>query len=404
MPQDVDGGRETLFSESRTSRAKPQAARLLDTDSTVRDEYPHRLQCEFDKKEDSMSSMVSGHGKSSSIHIHQMTHDELEGTEAIVGKLIRSFGSVESAEFADACSLAAQELPRSLRMLAHRFKQLHLRRGAVLLRGLHVDDRRIGPSPSHWDAPWRNPPTLREEILQCLLAAGLGDIFGWRTQENGRFLRHIVPIEKEHAEQLGGSSTVTLVWHNEEAFHDHRCDFLTLVCYRNEERAETILSSIDDIAIDDTHWRILSAPRYIVLPDKSHLPEQNVSAHWRLDDGAFERIRAMYANPTPVPVLSGPRSLPFIQVDEAFMSAVPGDDEAQAAYDWLLDQFNARQNVVVMEPGDMLWIDNKRTVHGRAIYSPHYGPRQRWLRRVNVTLSLRESLAFRESPAARQLV
>jgi Fe(II)/alpha-ketoglutarate-dependent arginine beta-hydroxylase len=340
----------------------------------------------------------------SSIHVHQLTRDELGVIESSVCQLARSFGSVESAEFADACSLAAQELPRSLRVLAHRFKQLHLRWGAVLLRGLPVDDRRIGPSPSHWDAPWRNPPTLREEIVQCLLAAALGDIFGWRTQENGRFLRHIVPIEKERGEQLGGSSTVTLVWHNEEAFHDHRCDFLTLLCYRNEELAQTILSSIDDVDIDDGRWRILSAPRFIVLPDKSHLPEQNVSTHWRLDDAAFERIRSMYASPTPVPVLSGARHRPFIQVDEAFMSAVPGDAEAQEAYDWLLSQFNEHRQVVVMEPGDMLWIDNKRAVHGRAVYSPHYGPRQRWLRRVNVTLSLRQSLPYRESPAHRQLV
>jgi Fe(II)/alpha-ketoglutarate-dependent arginine beta-hydroxylase len=351
-----------------------------------------------------MSGMVAVHGQGSSIHLHQLTRDELDGVDTSVSRLLRSFGSVESGEFADACALAAQELPRSLRALAHRFKQLHLRCGAVLLRGLPVDDRRIGPSPAHWDAPWRNPPTLREEIMQCLLAACLGDIFGWRTQENGRFLRHIVPIEKERAEQLGGSSTVTLVWHNEEAFHDHRCDFLTLLCYRNEERAQTILSSIDDIDIDDDHWRILSSPRFVVLPDKSHLPEQNVSAHWRLDDAAFERIRAMYANPTPVPVLSGARSRPFIQVDEAFMSALPGDDEAQSAYDWLLARFNDKQHVVVMNPGDMLWIDNKRAVHGRSIYSPHYGPRQRWLRRVNVTLRLRESLPYRESPAARQLV
>jgi Fe(II)/alpha-ketoglutarate-dependent arginine beta-hydroxylase len=340
----------------------------------------------------------------SSVHVHPLTREELAGIEAGVGQLVRCFGSVESAEFADACSLAAQELPRSLRVLAHRFKQLHLSCSAVLLRGLPVDDRRIGPSPSHWDAPWRNPPTLREEITQCLVAATLGDIFGWRTQENGRFLRHIVPIEKERGEQLGGSSTVTLVWHNEEAFHDHRCDFLTLLCYRNEEQAQTILSSIDDIDIDDKHWRILSAPRFVVLPDKSHLPEQNVSAQWRLDDAAFERIRAMYASPTPVPVLSGARTRPFIQVDEAFMTALAGDEEAQQAYDWLLGQFNAQQRVVVMAPGDMLWIDNKRAVHGRAVYSPHYGPRQRWLRRVNVTLTLRHSLPYRESPAARQLV
>jgi Fe(II)/alpha-ketoglutarate-dependent arginine beta-hydroxylase len=340
----------------------------------------------------------------SSIHVHALTPREIAAVEALVESLARSFGSVETPEFADACALAAHELPRPLRELAHRFKQLHLPCGAVLIRGVPVDDSRIGPSPTHWDAAWRNPPTLREEIAQCLLTASLGEIFGWRTQENGRFLRHIVPIEKERDEQLGGGSSVTLVWHNEEAFHDHRCDFLSIVCYRNDERAETLLSAIDDIEIPDDKWAVLSAPRFVVLPDKSHLPDQNVSAHWRLDDDAFARIRRMYAAPEPVPALSGSRTRPFIQVDEAFMSALPGDAEAQSAFDWLLGEFYARQSAVVMEPGDMLWIDNKRAVHGRSVYQPNYGPRHRWLRRVNVTLNLRASMPYRENAVARHIV
>jgi Fe(II)/alpha-ketoglutarate-dependent arginine beta-hydroxylase len=340
----------------------------------------------------------------SSIHVHPLKPREVACVEQLVDRLAQSFGSVETTEFADACALASHELPRPLRELAHRFRQLHLPCGAVLIRGVPVDDRRIGPSPAHWDATWRNPPTLREEIAQCLLTAALGDIFGWRTQENGRFLRHIVPIAKDCNEQLGGSSSVTLVWHNEEAFHEHRCDFLSIVCYRNEERAETILSSIEDVEIPDDKWRVLAAPRFVVLPDKSHLPDQNISAQWRLDDDAFARIRRMYAEPTPVPALSGSRSRPFIQVDEAFMRAVDGDREAQAAFDWLLERFNEHKSSVVMEPGDMLWIDNKRAVHGRSVYEPNYGPRHRWLRRVNVALNLRASMPYRENAVARHIV
>ncbi|MBJ7312505.1 TauD/TfdA family dioxygenase [Rugamonas sp. CCM 8940] len=340
----------------------------------------------------------------SALYTHRLTAPELAELKTLVDELTQSFGSVETAEFADACSLAAQQLPRRLRELAHRFKYLHLACGAVLLRGVPVDDERIGPSPSHWDAPWRNPPTLREEVTQCLLAAALGDIFGWRTQENGRFLRHIVPIPKERNEQLGGSSSTTLVWHNEEAFHEFRSDFLAILCYRNEEQAETILSYIGNLHIPDDKWRILSAPRFLILPDKSHLPDQNVSAHWRLDDHAFEHIQRMHSDPRPVPALSGARDKPFIQVDEAFMRAADGDEEAAQAFDWLLREFDAKKLGVVMEPGDMLWIDNKRAVHGRSIYQPNYGPRHRWLRRVNVTLSLRASLPYRESALGRHIV
>ncbi|KVL22380.1 TauD/TfdA family dioxygenase [Burkholderia ubonensis] len=341
---------------------------------------------------------------SKSLAIYELRDDEVAGLTHVARDLIAHHDSVESPSFAHDCMLAAQELPRTLRALAHRYRQLELPCSVLLLRGMPVDDTRIGASPSHWDAPWRNPPSLLEEAMQCLMTSLLGDMFGWRTQENGRFLRHIVPIRKDHAEQLGGGSSVTLVWHNEEAFHEHRADFLSILCYRNDEHAQTIFCGIDEIEISDEMWRVLSAPRFTILPDKSHLPEQNVSDQWRLDDHVFERIRRMHENPEPVPALSGLRAKPWVRVDEAFMAALPGDDEAERALRWLIDACYAHQTSVVMQPGDMVWVDNKRAVHGRTVYRPNYGPRQRWLRRVNVHVNLRETLPFRQAPTTREIL
>ncbi|WP_169708616.1 TauD/TfdA family dioxygenase [Trinickia terrae] len=341
---------------------------------------------------------------SKSLAIYEMNDDEIAGLARTAQALLAQHDSVENVRFAADCTLASQELPRSLRALAQRYRQLELPCSVLMLRGMPVDDARIGPSPSHWDAPWRSPPSLFEEAMQCLTTSLLGDMFGWRTQENGRFLRHIVPIEKDHAEQLGGGSSVTLVWHNEEAFHEHRADFLSILCYRNEERAETIFCGVDEIDIPDDMWRVLSAPRFTILPDKSHLPEQNVSAQWRLDDHVFAQIRRMYESPQPVPALRGMRAKPWLRVDEAFMSALPGDAEAEAALRWLIDACYAHQTSVVMQPGDMVWIDNKRAVHGRTVYSPNYGPRQRWLRRVNVHVNLRETLPFRQTASTREIL
>ena len=341
---------------------------------------------------------------SDTLSIYALSVDELDGLAQVAHALTRTHDSVESASFAADCALAAQELPRSLRSLALRYRQLELPCSVLLLRGMPVDDTRIGASPSHWDAPWQQPPSLPEETMQCLLTALVGDMFGWRTQENGRFLRHIVPIKKDHAEQLGGGSSVTLVWHNEEAFHEHRADFLSIFCYRNDERAETIFCGIDEIEIPDALWDVLSAPRFTILPDKSHLPEQNVSDQWRLDDHVFARIKQMHLNPQPVPAVSGLRAKLWLRVDEAFMRPLSGDDEGTAALRWLIDAFYAKQTAVVMQPGDMVWVDNKRAVHGRTVYQPNYGPRQRWLRRVNVHINLRETLPFRQAPSTREIL
>lgn len=341
---------------------------------------------------------------SKSLAVYELRTGEVAALTQLARELVARCDTVESASFAADCALAAQELPRSLRVLAQRYRQLELPCGVLLLRGVPVDDARIGASPAHWDAPWRNPPSLLEEAMQCLLASLIGDIFGWRTQENGRYLRHIVPIEQEHAEQLGGGSSVTLVWHNEEAFHEHRADFLSLLCYRNDEQAQTIFCGIDETEVPDAMWRVLSAPRFTILPDKSHLPEQNVSAQWRLDDHVFEQIRRMHENPQPVAALSGMRAKPWLRVDQAFMHALPGDGEAERALAWLFDALDSHGTSITMLPGDMVLIDNKRVVHGRTVYRPHYGPRQRWLRRVNVHVNLRETLPFRQAPSMRTIL
>lgn len=153
---------------------------------------------------------------------HRLTQRELSSIKALDDEWTQSFARVETPDFADACSLSAQQLTRRLRELAHRFKCLHMS-CALQLRGVPVDDAGIGPSPQPWEAPWRNPPTLRAEVTPCLLTTALGDICGWRTQKNGRFLRRIVPTEKYRKEQLCGRST-----------------FLVLICDGGEKYLDTV--------------------------------------------------------------------------------------------------------------------------------------------------------------------
>jgi len=57
-----------------------------------------------------------------------------------------------------------------------------------------------------------------------------GEIFGWHTQENGRFFRHVIPNRKDEGEQLGSGSSVDLEWHNEESFNPPRADWIALKC------------------------------------------------------------------------------------------------------------------------------------------------------------------------------
>lgn len=333
-----------------------------------------------------------------------LSKNECEEIEAIIEQLQYKYNSVESDEFATDCFLMAHRLPYRLRKQLNDFRNQRINGGYLLVQGFALNDDSIGPTPAHWDAPWNNSLSFREEIFQCLMSSCLGDIFGWLTQENGRFLRHIVPIEKDKNEQLGGSSNVTLLWHIEEAFHPHRADMMSIMCYRNNEKATTNICSIENLDIPLDYRKVLSQPRFIIQPDKSHTIENNLSSQWEIDKDHFNRIRSFVENPTPVAVLNGKPMSEHLLLDEAFMEALPNDFEAKEVLDWLYQQMNENKIAIIMKPGDLLLIDNRITVHGRSPYKPHYGPSARWLRRVNITADLIKSHEWKNTPYGRVIL
>lgn len=337
-------------------------------------------------------------------YLEAFARDELDEIQAIIDDLTKKYDSIESQEFVEECTLQASRLPYRIRKILFDFRNQKTDNGFLLFQGFQIDDIKISATPAHWDTAWSNPHVLREEIFQCLICSELGDLFGWLTQENGRFLRNIVPIEADKDEQLGGSSTVELLWHIEEAFHPQRADMMTIMCYRNNEKAGTNVCSLSQMNIPQKLLNILSQPRFTIEPDKSHFFQNNQSRHWKLDTEHFQKIKAFLANPKPTPIIFGPPGFERLIIDQAFMHTLSGDREAEEALSWLHQHMTERKMCVEMKPGDILLLDNRRTVHGRTPYKPNYGPYARWLRRGNITTDLTKSYEWKTAPYARTIL
>jgi L-asparagine oxygenase len=52
---------------------------------------------------------------------------------------------------------------------------------------------------------------------------------------------------------------------------------------------------------------------------------------------------------------------------------------------------------VSLRPGDCVFVDNFRAVHGRKSFRPRYDGSDRWLKRLNITRNLRGSRAWRRA-------
>jgi alpha-ketoglutarate-dependent taurine dioxygenase len=56
---------------------------------------------------------------------------------------------------------------------------------------------------------------------------------------------------------------------------------------------------------------------------------------------------------------------------------------------------------VILQPGDIYFIDNFRAVHGRKPFKANYDGNDRWLKRINITRDLRKSRTYRSNPTSR---
>jgi len=64
-------------------------------------------------------------------------------------------------------------------------------------------------------------------------------------------INDIFPVKGDEETQLASSSSGGLVWHNEDAYSDHRADWLLLMCLRNPEpRVPTTFARLADALPD----------------------------------------------------------------------------------------------------------------------------------------------------------
>ncbi|WP_194891999.1 guanitoxin biosynthesis L-enduracididine beta-hydroxylase GntD [Catenulispora pinisilvae] len=335
-----------------------------------------------------------------------LTESELRQIDTVTSSLAAKFDSVNDPVFLRDSTVYAHELPDRLRAELNTFR--HEESGGVLsIRGHVIDDTRIGPTPKHWRSQTGRAATLPTEIYFVLCAALLGDVVGWSTQQDGRIMHDILPIKGHENEQLGSGSKELLTWHTEEAFHPLRADYLGLACLRNPDSVATTFASVDDLDLSEDLRDLLGKKRYPIRPDRSHLPQnrgetQHLSAREEaLLTRSYEWITNLDSHPEHVSILFGDPAAPYLRIDPYFMEEAYADTESAAAMTGIVDAVDRAIREHILEPGEVLFLDNYKIVHGRVPFTARFDGTDRWLKRLSVARDLRKSRDRRMSHTAR---
>ncbi len=213
-------------------------------------------------------------------------------------------------------------------------------------------------------------------------------------------MHDIAPARGDEHSQVSSSSSELLWWHTEEAFHPLKCDYLGLMCLRNHEQVATTFASVNGIELATEIRQVLFEARFVIRPDDSHLAAEHdrplaTGKERELLRAARERIERMNKDPQRVALLRGDFDAPYLSVDPFYMDVAPDDAQARQAYDALCHALDGQLKEVPLSPGEILFIDNYRAVHGRRPFPARYDGTDRWLKRVNITRDLRKSRAYR---------
>ncbi len=270
-------------------------------------------------------------------------------------------------------ALGARDLPLDVDDAIVRFASESDRSGALLIRNAPISE--LPPTPATPES--RVDKDLATELTLLTVARRLGQPVGYVPEHGGRIVQNIVPTQSDADLQTSTSSRSNLMFHTETAFHPFRPRYLLLLCLRGDPSAHTTLASVHDIMdhLPDETVDVMFEPRFRTAVDASFLA------------GRTNELGAAR------PLVTGTRDQPTFIFDADLTVGV--DAAADDVLVAVRAAIAAVETSVVLEPGDLLVVDNNVAVHGRSPFSARFDGTDRWLQRSFVVSDLAPSAADR---------
>ncbi len=320
----------------------------------------------------------------------------------VLTELAEAYDTIENHDLIRKAPVLARSLPAHLVEFIGEYR-IAEPSALCLVSGLDVREEWLGRTPTHWRHSQYDSPALPLEIFFLLCASVLGDVFGWATQQDGRLMHDVLPIQGHEHYEIGSNSLQCLSWHTEDAFHPCRGDYVALMCLKNPDLVETVVCDAGDLDWSALDVEALFEPAFTQLPDNSHQPQNTGQSTGdpivdRLRARSFALIQSWNDEPVKHPILFGDRQSPYLALDPYHMKTDGWATRSLLAFRGLCDQIETHLRDVRLEPGDCVFIDNFRAVHGRKSFRARYDGSDRWLKRLNITRNLRGSRAWRRTP------
>jgi L-asparagine oxygenase len=270
-------------------------------------------------------------------------------------------------EFCNQIKEYSENVPRRIKNILREFAKNGSETGFLLIRRLP-----IGLLP---DTPPGNSYKIGEKTqlakVQAILISVMSEIVAYEAESYGRLFQDVVPIQSMANVQTSLGSNAILECHTEQAFSYLRPDILSLACLRGDPNAFTYILPVKYILEN------LSLEERNLL--RQRLWNTGVDLSFKLNNHEFIHgdIRG------PMAIIQGSEEDPYLVFDQDLMTGIcPKSHEILGKIVELYEKHRIEHNLT---PGEIIFVDNNRAVHGRSPFFPKFNGKDRFLIRCFAT-------------------
>jgi L-asparagine oxygenase len=308
--------------------------------------------------------------------IIELTEEEYEFLLNLANRIIAN-PSQNPDIFCKECSRFSKYIPGRLKNILQLFATHGSSTGFLLIKNCKIEN--LEKTPSGNQQKIGENTTLAR--IQAILIHSMGEMIAYEAEGYGRLFQDVVPIQCMENTQASVGSGVELEIHTEQGFSKLRPDLLSLACLRGDPGAFTHILPVKSI-IDN------------LTPRECELLREPL---WKIGvDLSFKLHGLQFADGDirgPIPILCGPFEDQVLVFDQDLMIGIT--EEAEDLLKKIVEIYYKNKIAHNLKPGEIIFIDNTRAVHGRSPFYPKYDGRDRFLVRCFATFDLEKSVYAR---------
>ena len=204
--------------------------------------------------------------------------------------------------------------------------------------------------------------------IQSIFVSFLGEIISYEAEGDGQIFQDIVPVPNMGINQTSYSSDVELEIHTEQAFSKIRPDILSLACLKGDENAFTYVLPLNKILenISEEEYELLLKPLWKTGVDVS------------FKKNGYSFLEGDIRGPFPIINDSNSSEKTLVLVfDQDLMKGTT--EESTHIIEKIVDIYYKNRIPHNLQPGEIILIDNRCSLHGRSSFIPKYDGNDRFL-------------------------